>query len=72
MTPEQVRESRDSVAVRLYDYYYYDDGDGGVNDYKFVTKKFSSNLSLIASVFTAERMANKSRPVYSRERAYTS
>jgi hypothetical protein len=54
MTPEQVRWSRDSVTVRLYD-------DGGVNGYKFFTKKCSSNLSLISSVFTAERMTNKSR-----------
>jgi len=31
--PEQVRRSRDSVTVRLYDY----DGDVGVNGYKFFT-----------------------------------
>jgi len=35
MTPEQVRESRDSVTVRLYD--DDDDGDVGVNGYKFFT-----------------------------------
>jgi hypothetical protein len=62
MTPEQVRGSHDSVTVRLYE----DDdgdGDGGVNGYKLFTKKCSSNLSLIASVFTAERMAKKSGTV---------
>jgi hypothetical protein len=31
-----------------------------------------SNVSLIASVFTAERMTNKSGTVYSGERAHTS
>jgi hypothetical protein len=34
-----------------------------VNGYEFFTKKCSSNLSLIASVFTAERMTNKSGTV---------
>jgi hypothetical protein len=62
MTPEQVRGSHDSVT----------DGGGGVNGYKFFTKKCSSNLSLVGSVFTAERMTNKSRTVYSGERAHTS
>ena len=72
MTPEQVRGSRDSVTVRLYDDDDDDDGGNGggsgVSGYKFFTKECSSNLSLIASVFTAERMINKSRTVYSGER----
>ena len=71
MTPEQVSGSRDSVTVRLYD----DDGGdggGGVNGYTIFTKKFSSNLSLIASVITAERMTDKSGTVYTGERAHTS
>ena len=72
MTPEQVRGSRGSVTVRLYDDDDDGDGDGDVNGYKFFTKKCSSNLSLISSVFTAERMTNKIRTVYSVERAHTS
>ena len=48
MTPEQVRGSHDSVIVRLYD--DDDGGDGGVNGYKFFTKKCFSNLSYCISV----------------------
>jgi hypothetical protein len=75
VTPEQVIGSRDSAIVRLFDDDDDDDDDGddgGDNVYTTFTNKCSSNVSLIAPLFSAERMTNMSATAYSWESAYTS